>query len=873
VSSRTSPWVAMAVVGGLILTAAVLVVVFATPAVSTFEIQRRDRLLPSTRFVTFAYEFLLNRAPDAAGLTTYQRMFDAQGPQAVAAALTRSQEFRDRAAGGAAGGSQDGIPDQVVSAYAASVVEQQSSFDSLGRIGFVFSLGACLLTIGWLQRAASRASGPGGGSRVYLPVRYIVGVFAALALMAWVVNDLLLAAFGPRRYPYIEWLSQVATAAASRGLTNVWTPYPQGAQDLIVGLAAVANVLAASIGSDVWTSFSIFRTLFQFVFLLVPSVLTVAVVGSLGRRISSETATLAALGAAFSVAPMYYGFLSANVAEPLPVLLALAGVWCLAHEKNTLAGLAIGAGAALKLFPVLLLPVAMVFVLPWKARLRLALASAAVGAAVFVPPALANFDVFLSPIRWQSGRPTWESLYAFINWVSAAPHEFRAPYFADIGFGDGFGWVFWGITPRVSALLAPVPAGPLRWEHLVSFAGTGVVVLVCFGARTRSVLSLVRWCLFSLAGFMFWSTGWSPQYELYVVPLVLLGVQPAGVGLAAALLLEGLTLLEYPVLLQWAYFYGGSVVWIMWAALIGRYLLLGWLCVYVVQAEGSFGALLGRVRAAGAVLSGGMRWRRPVVVSSAAVLLLASAPTTTAAAGGCDTPRARVPPQTADVVFGTADWPITGGHFFTQASDASTSGFAIVDDGNARFWTEFQRLGGSAELGYPASRRFVWHGLLSQATQRAVLQWSAVAGQVESANVLDLMHDQGSDDDLLRRYQIPPPTEADEAGLPYETIAEKRLEWLDTRPAIKKKYCQAPGGADPLVVWGLPTSVAVNVASIGTVYVVRTQRAAFQEWVDGAPWAAPGDVTVVLAGDLAKELALLPADSTAPEPAPERKAL
>ena len=40
--------------------------------------------------------------------------------------------------------------------------------------------------------------------------------------------------------------------------------------------------------------------------------------------------------------------------------------------------------------------------------------------------------------------------------------------------------------------------------------------------------------------------------------------------------------------------------------------------------------------------------------------------------------------------------------------------------------------------------------------------------------------------------------------------------------------------------------------------MLRTQRAAFQEWVTGAPWAAPGQVTVVLAGDLAKKFNLLP---------------
>ena len=89
-----------------------------------------------------------------------------------------------------------------------------------------------------------------------------------------------------------------------------------------------------------------------------------------------------------------------------------------------------------------------------------------------------------------------------------------------------------------------------------------------------------------------------------------------------------------------------------------------------------------------------------------------------------------------------------------------------------------------------------------------------------------------------------------------------------TRPSPRVQPLQAPGGGDPLVLWGLPTSTAVNVAAVGTVFVVRTQRAAFQEWVDGAPWAAPGEVTVVLAGDLAKDFDLLPPDAVVPEAAP-----
>jgi hypothetical protein len=385
----------------------------------------------------------------------------------------------------------------------------------------------------------------------------------------------------------------------------------------------------------------------------------------------------------------------------------------------------------------------------------------------------------------------------------------------------------------------------------------------------------LRWALFVLAGFMFWGIGWSPQYELYLVPLVLLAVRPPSIALVAALLLEGLTLLEYPVLLPWAYFYGGAVVWVMWAALIGRYILLAWLCSYVIQTESSLAALRDRILGLKRSALGGARHFRPAVaVSVGGLLLIASAagPTVALAQGStgdtCDGlgTRPRSPPY-IEPAASDADWPLASGHFFSQASLTPGSGYAIADDDQANFWSEFRRLGGTPVLGYPATRRFTWHNLLSQATQRAVLQWVPVTGQVEFANVLDLLHEDGMDGLLLDLYQIPPPTDVDEVGLPYETIAQRRLSWLDQRPAIKKTYCDAPGGADPLVLWGLPTSAVINMGSPGTVYVVRTQRAAFQEWVDGAPWAAPGQVTVVLAGDLAKDFHLLPPAGVVPEPA------
>jgi hypothetical protein len=213
---------------------------------------------------------------------------------------------------------------------------------------------------------------------------------------------------------------------------------------------------------------------------------------------------------------------------------------------------------------------------------------------------------------------------------------------------------------------------------------------------------------------------------------------------------------------------------------------------------------------------------------------------------------------------------VPGGWFYTQGAGPAGGGFAIVDDDQARFWSQFQELGGWRTLGFPVTRRFLLDGKPSQATQRALLQWSPATGRVELASVLDLLHERQRDGALQRQHQIPPPTAVDQVNRSYATVVAQRLAWLETRPAIKRRFCQAPGGADPIGLWGLPTSEATDVGN-GSVYVLRTQRAAFQEWIDGlvvngVEIAPPGGVTVVLAGDLAKDFGLVPCTGLTPEP-------
>jgi len=185
------------------------------------------------------------------------------------------------------------------------------------------------------------------------------------------------------------------------------------------------------------------------------------------------------------------------------------------------------------------------------------------------------------------------------------------------------------------------------------------------------------------------------------------------------------------------------------------------------------------------------------------------------------------------------DHSFPNGWYYNQAG-----GFAITDDGGVAFWRDYQRLGGPAALGYPASWRFVGpDGFIYQATQAALLQWQPDLGKAVIANALDMLSEAGHDSFLDVRRAVPPP-------LPDDGFA--RLTWLDDAD-IRAAYF---GTRDAGELYGLPTSRPLKR---GPFIVQRFQRVAFQRWVEPVPgMPAVGSMTRVLVGDLLKETGLVP---------------
>ena len=214
------------------------------------------------------------------------------------------------------------------------------------------------------------------------------------------------------------------------------------------------------------------------------------------------------------------------------------------------------------------------------------------------------------------------------------------------------------------------------------------------------------------------------------------------------------------------------------------------------------------------------------------------------------------------------DLDIPGGHFYTQTSGRTdrepAQGYAITDADGIPFWTFFRQHGGVDVLGYPISQRFLWDGYVCQATQRAVMQWDPATHQLQLVNIFDYLSDAGKDDWLLAAHIAPRPqrTPEESAPLPFLVLAHYRFRWLYTDPSIFHRYFSTPSY---YTIYGLPTSPIVDM---GPYYAARFQRAVLYHWKERVPWADDHGTSVGLAGDLLKEVGLIPTPAARPRSLP-----
>jgi hypothetical protein len=223
--------------------------------------------------------------------------------------------------------------------------------------------------------------------------------------------------------------------------------------------------------------------------------------------------------------------------DALAVFSMLLGLGWLLEGRDGRAGLALGLGLLTKWFPGLVLLAA------WRlGGLRRAIKPAAValvlaGSILFGLYAIAPENT-LASLRSQAGKGSWETVWALV----------------DGNFQTGnFGPQVDPLDPATAYLQSRQPASLSPWLTLPFFAFTGLW-LSRRGAPGEerdavAFLGLV-WCLFLL-----WMPGYSPQWVLYLLPLLLLAL-PERQAMLAGIVLVLVDLLEWPVLLSRGLFWG-----------------------------------------------------------------------------------------------------------------------------------------------------------------------------------------------------------------------------------------------------------------------------------------------------------------------------
>jgi hypothetical protein len=228
--------------------------------------------------------------------------------------------------------------------------------------------------------------------------------------------------------------------------------------------------------------------------------------------------------------------------DPIAVLATLLGVYWLLEGRDARAGLAFAVGVLVKFFPVVGLAMAWVN-RPFKQALLVTVLSLGLAGLVFSGLWTASPDYTAASLRSQGSKGSWETPWALLdgnlNTGNFGPeNERRDPLTASLLHGN---------PSRLPALLALVPftvlGGWFFWRARIiegqALAGQAAVAFLG-----------VAWTLFLL-----WSPGWSPQWVLYLLPLILLAL-PAREAILLSVALVFINLLEWPVLLSRGLFWG-----------------------------------------------------------------------------------------------------------------------------------------------------------------------------------------------------------------------------------------------------------------------------------------------------------------------------
>ena len=267
-----------------------------------------------------------------------------------------------------------------------------------------------------------------------------------------------------------------------------------------------------------------------------------------------------------ALAPAALGPISLNTYDAWPALLTVLALWLLLRERDLLAFGALGLAVSAKVYPLALVPLAAIYVWRRAGPRRTALAIGAfvvVAAFVVVPFAAYDAHGVASSFRSQAERGLQvESLGASLLLLADRLGLYNATVVETTGVA---GRSLSGSLPDA------ISTATLVLEAL-AVAAVWALYARARDARARLPLAFAA----AVAGLLAFTKVFSPQYLVWLVPLVAIAGSPLAIALTAvSLLLAQAWFFHYHALFR--------IAWPTWLLLVRNALVLAIFAVLVVE--------------------------------------------------------------------------------------------------------------------------------------------------------------------------------------------------------------------------------------------------------------------------------------------------
>lgn len=278
--------------------------------------------------------------------------------------------------------------------------------------------------------------------------------------------------------------------------------------------------------------------------------------------------------------------------DTLPCAMLLLGLWLILRQQGGAAGAVAGLGFMTKVFPVILVPIAIKFLPRRRDQIATVIGAALVATAIAAPLLLLSPSYFVASYRAVFNRSAWETIWALLD-----------------------GYTSYGKVAPLGVRFDPTTADYVAFRaRIPTFALTIIFAALYAGFWLRPVARTARNAVLctaiSITGFLLYSKGYSPQFIIYILPFILL-LLPWRRAVGFCLALSAFNLLEWPIYHEWF----GQVPWLLVIAVVGRTtLFLALIWEWLAELWGLRNPLLS------------LQFNRRLIVAGSAAVLIAALP-------------------------------------------------------------------------------------------------------------------------------------------------------------------------------------------------------------------------------------------------------